>query len=94
MTGIQTVDPKEQQLGPVVWILSKGHRDEGGDIIRVFADKQLARDKFIHEAKGIEQDFGIADICEDEDGAVHLEGGCDWLSLEPHTVTTALELDA
>ena len=83
-----------QQVGPVVWILMQGEMHEGGDIIGVFGDRDLGRGKFIAAAQRIHESFGIADLREEEDGSFHLEGGCDWLSLEPHTVTTAPELDA
>ncbi|MFD8516549.1 hypothetical protein ACFV27_37095 [Streptomyces antimycoticus] len=94
MTGIQTPNQNGQQLGPVVWILSKGERHEGGDILGVFADKDLGRGQFVLAAQDIHRSFGIDDIREDEHGAVHLEGGCDWLSLEPYTVTTTAQINA
>ena len=71
-----------------------GEMHEGGEILGVFLDRDLARGAFVTAAQRIHQSFGIDDLRENEDGSVHLEGGCDWLSLDPHTVTTALELDA
>jgi hypothetical protein len=84
----------QQPVGPIVWILMTGEMHEGGDILGVFIDRDLARGQFVTAAQRIHESFGIADLHEDEDGAIHLEGGCDWLSLEPRTVTTAAELDA
>lgn len=94
MADIQTAQQQVQQpVGPVVWILMRGEMYEGGDIIDVFADKDLARGAFVTEAQTIYESFGIDDIREDKHGAVRLEGGCDWLSLRPHTVTTTAQLD-
>ncbi|MFD8384327.1 hypothetical protein ACFV2X_38395 [Streptomyces sp. NPDC059679] len=95
MADIQTAHQQVQQpVGPVVWILQRGEMHEGGEIIGVFLDRELGRGQFVTAAQRIHQSFGIDDIREDEDGAFRLEGGCDWLSLEPHKVTTALELEA
>ncbi len=30
---------------------------------------------------------------QDDDGAVNAEGGCDWVSLEPHPLITATQLN-
>lgn len=94
MADIQIAGQQHEQAGPVVWILQRGQMYEGGRIIGVFLDRELGRGQFVNEAQSIHRSFGIDDLREDTDGAYHLEGGCDWLSLEPHTVTTALELDA
>lgn len=95
MADIRTADQQQhQQAGPVVWALMRGELCEGGDIIGLFANRDLGLGKFVTEARGIHDTFGIDDAGEDENGGLYLEGGCDWLSLKPHTVTTAAELDA
>lgn len=78
------------QVGPVVWILSKGEHHEGGEVIAVFADRDLARGQFAHEAQNMA--FAIDDARQDEDGSVHLDAGCDWLALEPHLLVTQTQL--
>ncbi len=84
---------QHQQDEPVVWILQRGEMHEGGTILGVFLDRELGRGKFVAEAQTIHRTFGIDDLREEEDGSYHLAGGCDWLSLEPHKVTTALEIE-
>lgn len=76
--------------GPTVWILSKGEMHEGGSVIAVFLDRDLARGQFTDEANNMA--FAIDDARQDEDGSVHLEAGCDWLALEPHPVVTRPQL--
>ncbi|TXS34755.1 hypothetical protein [Streptomyces sp. OR43] len=76
--------------GPVVWILSKGEMYEGGTIRGVYLDRDLARGALTAAAQ--ELPFAIDDVRQDDDGAIHIEGGCDWISLKPHPVVTALEL--
>jgi hypothetical protein len=78
--------------GPVVWILSKGERYEGGSVIAVFADRDLGRGKFTEQA--LDMAFPIDDARQDEDGSIHLDAGCDWLALEPHTLITANQLES
>ncbi|MFJ2202403.1 hypothetical protein [Streptomyces violaceusniger] len=96
MADIQLANQRNtrQPIGPVVWILMSGEMHEGGEILGVFTDRDLARGQFVAAAQRIHRSFGIDDLREDEDGSILLEGGCDWLSLEPHTVTTAVEIDA
>ncbi|MFJ1992981.1 hypothetical protein [Streptomyces asiaticus] len=87
----------QQPIGPVVWILMRGERDEGGDILGVFLDRDLARGEFVAEARTMHRPFRplrIDDLHEDEDGAIRLQASSDWLSLKPHTVTTAVEIDS
>jgi hypothetical protein len=93
MTDIQLAAHTQQQAtGPVVWILSAGEDYEGGRVIGVYATKDLAQDDFLTAAKKIP--FGIDKAWKDDDEAVHVHGGCDWVSLEPHTVTTQRQLTA
>jgi len=79
--------------GPVVWILSAGERDEGGNIIGVYMDRDLARGALVTEAQKLHDRFTISDARQEDDGSIHVEGGCDWIALEPHAVSTARELD-
>ncbi|WP_082015717.1 hypothetical protein [Streptacidiphilus jiangxiensis] len=75
-----------------VWILMKGERSEGGEVLEVFADRDLALGRFVEEARIVDRTFGIANARQADDGGVHIAGGCDWLSLQPHGVTTRLQL--
>ena len=82
-----------QQASPVVWILTKGEMHEGGHILGVYATKDAARDDFLIAAASIP--FEIDKAWKDDDtDAVHVEGGCDFVDLEPHTVFTAPQLTA
>jgi hypothetical protein len=87
-TGQQHTTP----AGPIVWILSKGEFHEGGEVIAVFTERDLARGQFAHEATNMA--FAIDDARQDEDGSIHLEAGCDWLALEPHPLITTTQLEA
>lgn len=80
--------------GPVVWILSGGELHEGGEILGVFLDRDLARGALTEEAQKLHDRFTISDARQADDGSIHVEGGCDWLALEPHTVVTKRELGA
>ncbi|WP_399559628.1 hypothetical protein OIA45_48680 (plasmid) [Streptomyces chartreusis] len=77
-------------VGPVVWILSKGEMHEGGEILGVYADRDLARGEFT--AQALSMAFPIDDARQNDDGSIHLDAGCDWLALEPHPVTTRRQL--
>lgn len=92
MTDIQraTSQHTQQLAGPTVWILSKGEMHEGGNILGVYATKDLAKGPFLQAATNIP--FDIDKAWQDTDGAVHVEGGCDWVSLEPHSLITAQQL--
>ena len=80
----------EQSTGPIVWILSKGEHHEGGQVIAVFTDRDLARGQFVHEAQNMA--FAIDDAYQGDDGSIHLDAGCDWLALEPHPLVTSAQL--
>lgn len=84
--------PQTAAAGPVVWILSTGEDHEGGTVIGVYASKDLAQDDFLTAAQKIP--FGIDEAWKDDDEAVRVHGGCDWVSLEPHPVKTQRELAA
>jgi hypothetical protein len=76
--------------GPIVWILSKGEFGEGGSVLGVYAVKDAAKGPFVEAARRIP--FDIDKAWQDEDGAVHAEGGCDWVALEPHSLITTTQL--
>ncbi|MEU0160203.1 hypothetical protein ABZ154_15515 [Streptomyces sp. NPDC006261] len=89
-------DIKQQPTGLTgltVWILSEGEMHEGGTIVGVYLDRDLARGALTARAQKLHDRFTIDDARQDDDGSVHIEGGCDWIALEPHPVVTALELD-
>jgi hypothetical protein len=82
-----------QPTGPVASILSKGEMHEGGYIVGVYLDRDLAHGDFVREAQQIHDRFGIDDLTPDTtDGSIRLHGGCDWLALEPHPLITSAQL--
>ena len=78
--------------GPVVWILSTGEFNEGGRILGVYLDRELARGALVDQAQQLHDRFTISDARQDHDGTLHVEGGCDWITLSPHAVITAAQL--
>ncbi|MDX2986532.1 hypothetical protein [Streptomyces caniscabiei] len=80
--------------GHVVWVLSSGEMHEGGTIQGIYTDRVLARGEFTKRAQALQDRFSIDDARQDEDGSIHLSGGCDWIALEPHPLITAVQLDA
>lgn len=80
----------EAAAGPVVWVLSRGEDHEGGDVLGVFASKDAAKGPFAEAARSIP--FDLDQAWQDQDGAVHAHGGCDWVSLEPHQLVTQIQL--
>lgn len=79
-----------EPAGPTVWVLSAGEMHEGGTVLGVYATKDLAKGPFTQAALNIP--FAIDQAWQDDDGAVHAEGGCDWVSLEPHPLITRAQL--
>lgn len=82
----RTTDP----TAPVVWVLSSGEDHGGGTVLGVYADKQAAKGPFAQAARSIPFDVDAA--WQDEDGAVHAHGGCDWVSLVPHPLITRTQI--
>jgi hypothetical protein len=74
---------RQQPTAVIVWILSKGEDDEGGTVLGVYASKETAKGPFVEAARTIPFDLDRA-WQDEESGAVHAHGGCDWVSLEPH----------
>ncbi|MFF9310000.1 hypothetical protein ACF1BS_03725 [Streptomyces sp. NPDC014748] len=83
---------QQRPTGPVVWILSQGEDHEGGTVLGVYASKEAAKGPFAEAARNIPFDLDAA--WQDDDGAVHAHGGCDWVSLKPHQVVTQLSVEA
>ncbi|MFF8100081.1 hypothetical protein ACF07S_09950 [Streptomyces sp. NPDC016640] len=81
----------QQATGPVVWVLSKGEDHEGGDVLGVYASKSIAKGPFAEAACSIP--FDLDGAWQDETGAVHAHGGCDWVSLVPYPLVTQLAVD-
>lgn len=52
------------------------------------------RADFIDAAAGIGRTFALDNATELEDGTITVHGGCDWLTLEPHTLQGKLPLPA
>lgn len=86
------LNTQQHQDQPIVWILETGEFGEGGTILGVYMDRDLARGQFVTEAQQLHDRFTIDDIRQDDDGSIHAEAGCDWLSLTPHPVTTSAQL--
>jgi hypothetical protein len=80
--------------GPVVWILSEGEMHEGGAIVGVYLDRDLARGALTAAAQKLHDRFTIDDARQDDDGSIHVEGGCDWITLEPHPVVTNVQVES
>lgn len=77
-----------------VWILMRGEHQEGGTVLGVYATRELGHGAFAQEARSIHDSFGIDGTRMDENGSLHLDGGCDWLALELHDVTVQAEIAA
>jgi hypothetical protein len=77
-----------------VWVMSKGEDHEGGEVLGVYATKDVARPDFEREAAAINSHpaFRLDSAYVEPDGAVYVHGGCDWLRLDPHEVMGPLEL--
>lgn len=74
---------RQPPTAATVWILSKGEDYEGGTVLGVYASKEAAKGPFVKAARRIP--FDLDEAWQDEEsGAVHAHGGCDWVSLEPH----------
>lgn len=69
-----------------VWLLMTGEDHEGGDVLGVFATRDLAKAAFQEAAERMP--FALDDARQEKDGSLHLHGGCDWISLTPHDVKT------
>lgn len=75
---------------PTVWVLMTGEMNSGGQIVGVFATRDLARGYVASTADQIP--FDLDGARQEADGSVHLTARCDWLSLTPHQVVTRPEL--
>lgn len=71
-----------------VWILEAGEDSEGGRVLGVYQDKDLAFSDFYTEATALHTRFGsgIDKATQDEDGSLYIHSGCDWVTLTPHDV--------
>lgn len=81
---------RQPPTGPLVWVLSTGEDHEGGDVLGVYASKEAAKGPFAEAARNIP--FDLDGAWQDEDGAVHAHGGCDWVSLVPHPLVSREQL--
>lgn len=84
--------PHQQPAGPTVWLLSSGEDHEGGYVLGIYATKDAAKGPFIDAASDIP--FDLDEAWQDDDGAVRVYGGCDWVSLKPYPLITRTELTA
>jgi hypothetical protein len=76
---------------PIVWILATGEDYEGGTVLGVYTTKEAAKGPFVEAARRIPFDLDQA-WQDEESGAVHAHGGCDWVSLEPHPLISTQQL--
>lgn len=81
---------RQPSTAAIVWVLSTGEDHEGGDVLGVYATKEIAKGPFAEAARNIPFDLDRA--WQDEDGAVHAHGGCDWVSLVPHPLVSREQL--
>lgn len=81
--------------GLKVWILSSSKDHEGGHIDSVFAERELAADRFMDLAKGLNDRFGLGlDVpVSGGDGSLYIHSGCDWVSLDPHDLVSQLAIE-
>jgi hypothetical protein len=92
--NFQTTTPATTQGTPsglTVWVLATGEDHEGGEVLGVYASKEAAKGPFVEAARRIPFDLDRA-WQDEESGAVHAHGGCDWVSLEPHPLISATQL--
>jgi len=82
---------RQQPTSPTVWVLAQGEDHEGGEVLGVYASKEAAKGPFVEAARRIPFDLDSA-WQDEESGAVHAHGGCDWVSLEPHPLIGAPQL--
>lgn len=82
---------QQHTTGPVVWVLAQGEDHESGTVLGVYASKEIAKGPFLKAVLGIP--FEVDSAWQDDGGAVHAHGGCDWVSLEPHPLITTRQLD-
>lgn len=75
-----------------VWILMQGEHYEGGHVLGIFATRELAKGEFVRTLQRLA--FAIDDAQEDEDGSLHVDAGCDWVSLTPHDLVQQIELSS
>lgn len=74
-----------------VWILSKGEQHEGGEVLGVYADRDLAKGQFVTEARAMH--FTIDSAEQGADGELYLTAGCDFLELRPHRLIVRNEIE-
>lgn len=70
-----------------VWVMTKGEIGDGGNVLGVYTTKDAAFGDFMAAAQ--DMSFALEDVHGDENGAVHVHAGCDFLSLEPHDLRSA-----
>lgn len=91
--GTQTKRNSDMQ----VWIMEAGEIGEGGRIVGVYAEKDLAHGDFKREAMDLNDRFTgepLDAVEHGEDGSLYLHAGCDYLSLVPHAVVTTASAPA
>jgi hypothetical protein len=92
MNAMTELTHRQPPTGPTVWVLATGEDHQGGGVLGVYASKDAAKGPFVEAAKRIPFDLDRA-WQDEESGAVHAHGGCDWVSLEPHPLITSTQLD-
>ena len=74
-----------------VWIIETGEDCEGGQIVGVYATRDLAKAEFLDEAGSLCERFGepgFDQALEDGEGSIYLHSGCVWLTLSNYEVKT------
>lgn len=74
-----------------VWVFMKGQFNEGGQIVDLYMDKDLAFEDFRKQIQDAEDRFGDADGLRSrggDDGSVFFTAGSEWYHLYPRAVRT------
>lgn len=79
-----------------VWILTAGEDHVGGQVDSVYAERDLAADRFMEMAKELSERFrkGLDAPIKSIDGSLYLHSGCDWVSLDPHELIVQKSIEA
>lgn len=78
---------------PTVWVLEKGDKYEGGGVIGIYADRDLAKDDLVETATAMDVLYrrvygtGVS-VSVEADGTINIASKSEWLSLTPRALVT------
>jgi hypothetical protein len=78
---------------PSVWVLEKGDRYEGGGVIGIYTDRDLAKNDVVELATAMDalhrRVYGTGvDVSVEADGTINIASKAEWLSLAPRALVT------